>query len=100
MGACLVTAYWTPCEKDGFFILELENMAISSQAGTRVDPNLPSYRRGFVSFSAEISGFSIPWRGGVESCSNVLKSLGEEWENYLVKNGAQNVSIFTQYLPM
>jgi len=84
MGVHLVTAFWEPSNMDDSYISKLSAIALRHGASVNVHPNLSSYRAGKTRFSAEISGFSIPWHGGSEKCIAILKEIqkyGRDFNN-------------------
>lgn len=99
MGICLVTAYWDP-SSDKLYTALLRSAAVEQGISVDVDPNMVSFRQGKMHFSAEISGISIPWNGGVNSCQQILRNLGEKWKTQLENHGAKGVSIYVHHHPM
>jgi hypothetical protein len=100
MGANLVTAYWDPSNIDDSLKTSLKNIALRHGASVDVHPNLDNYKQGKSRFSAEISGFSIPWKGGQEASTKILYDIKEEWTTKLRNFEVKGVSVTVYSLPM
>ncbi len=85
---------------DSDYISKLSVVALRHGASVNVHPNMATYKAGKTRFSAEISGFSIPWHGGMASCIATLKEIQRIWEGILITNGAKGVAVVIENLPM
>lgn len=100
MGANLVTAYWDPSDIDESLKISLKEIALQHGASVDVHPNMDNYQPGKTRFSAEISGFSIPWHGGQEAVIKTLHNIKEEWQTRLDLSEVEGISVTVYNLPM
>jgi hypothetical protein len=101
MGANLVTAYWNPSDTYTEKKLKqtLEKIAIKHGASVNVHPNMATYKSGKNNFSAEISGFSIPWHGGQAASVETLKNIKRDWEKELGLSSVEGEFVIIENFP-